>query len=153
VGQTLPVDDSIFCGKIDHVPEMPQASQRRQRAPLLECRRKHTHRPGDYSNIEPFKFSTQSKMHLVQRLIVAVEQQKGSWPTEWQVLTHEMQHYEYEISARGHISYNAPSGFHDDCVIALANHRCWQAESCGPMLPLPPAGRSPFAKRPRSLFG
>jgi len=73
-----------------------------------------------------------------------------------QVLTNEMQRYEYEISPRGHISYNAPSGFHDDCVmaLALANHRRWETESVGPMLPLSPrTRRSPFAKRPRILNG
>jgi hypothetical protein len=109
-----------------------------------------------YSNIEPFKFSSVSKAELVQRLIVAVEQQKVTWPEEWQVLTHEMQRYEYEISPRGHISYSAPAGFHDDCVmaLALANHRRWETESCGPMMPLAPKGRfAPFAKRPRVLGG
>jgi hypothetical protein len=109
-----------------------------------------------YSNIEPFKFTAQSKVELVQRLIVAVEQQRVSWPEEWQVLTNEMQRYEYEISARGRLSYNAPSGFHDDCVmaLALANHRRWETESAGPMLPLTPKGRfSPFSKRPRILLG
>jgi hypothetical protein len=103
-----------------------------------------------------FKFTAVSKAEIVQRLIVSVEQQRVSWPAEWRILTHEMQRYEYEISPRGHISYNAPSGFHDDCVmaLALANHRRWTAESCGPMLPLVPKGRfSPFSKRPRSLFG
>jgi hypothetical protein len=107
------------------------------------------------SNIEPFKFSSTSKVELVQRLIVAVEQQRVSWPAEWQALTNEMQRYEYEISARGRLSYNAPSGFHDDCVmaLALANHRRWETESAGPMLPLASKKRSPFAKRPRSMFG
>jgi len=109
-----------------------------------------------YSNIEPFKFTSVSKAELVQRLIVAVEQQKVTWPEEWQVLTHEMQRYEYEISPRGHISYNAPSGFHDDCVmaLALANHRRWETESCGPMIPLAHKRRfAPFAARRRSILG
>ena len=109
-----------------------------------------------YSNIEPFKFTAQSKVELVQRLIVAIEQQKVSWPEEWQVLTHEIQRYEYEISPRGHISYSAPSGFHDDCVmaLALANHRRWETESCGSMIPFPHKGRfAPFARRSRSIFG
>jgi hypothetical protein len=47
-------------------------------------------------------------------------------------------------------------GFHDDCVmaLALANHRRWETESCGPMMPLTPKGRfSPFAARPRILPG
>jgi hypothetical protein len=108
-----------------------------------------------YGNIEPFKFTTVSKTELIQRLIVAIEQQKIGWPEEWKVLTNELQRYEYEISARGHLSYNAPAGFHDDCVIALAlaNHRRWQTESCGPLLPIPPIHdrRSRWFPRPREL--
>ncbi|VGO19140.1 hypothetical protein SCARR_01197 [Pontiella sulfatireligans] len=108
-----------------------------------------------YSNIEPFKFTSVSKTALIQRLIVAIEQKKVGWPEEWKVLTNELQRYEYEISARGHLSYNAPSGFHDDCVIALAlaNHRRWQTESCGPLIPIPPIHgiRSRWFPRPRSL--
>jgi hypothetical protein len=92
---------------------------------------------------------------LIQRLIVAVEQQKVSWPAEWKVLTNEMQRYEYEITARGRISYNAPAGYHDDCVIALAlaNHRRWATESCGPIIPFPrlTGTRSRWFPRPRSL--
>jgi hypothetical protein len=55
-----------------------------------------------------------------------------------------------------HISYSAPSGFHDDCVmaLALANHRRWETESCGPMMPPAPKGRfSPFAAQPRIMAG
>jgi len=36
------------------------------------------------------------------------------------VLTDEMNRYEYAIGASGTITYSAPSGFHDDCVMALA---------------------------------
>ncbi len=38
----------------------------------------------------------------------------------------------------GNISYNAPSGYHDDCVIALAlaNHGRWETGNCGRMLPI-----------------
>jgi hypothetical protein len=42
----------------------------------------------------------------------------GSRP--WEVLTAEMKRYEYEIGPTGQISYAAPSGYHDDCVMALA---------------------------------
>ena len=105
-----------------------------------------------YGDIEGFKFTSASKTALVQRLIVAVEQRRVSWPSfaptahapgvtqgvcsDWQVLTNEMKRYEYEISPSGGISYNAPSGYHDDCVmaLALANHRRWETESCGNML-------------------
>jgi hypothetical protein len=108
-----------------------------------------------YGNIEPFKFTSVSKVELVQRLIVSVEQQKVGWPEEWKVLTNEMQRYEYEISARGHLTYNAPAGFHDDCVmaLALANHRRWQTASCGQLLTIAPIHdrRSRWFPRPRSL--
>ena len=38
----------------------------------------------------------------------------------WEVLTAEMRRYEYDIGPTGQISYAAPSGYHDDCVMALA---------------------------------
>ena len=116
-------------------------------------------------DIEPFKLTAGSKTELIQRLIVAVEQRQVSWPGErvnsdqssvtsgacvnghekaqnaqrdWDVLTTEMKRYEYAIGPAGGISYNAPSGFHDDCVmaLALANHRRWESSMCGNMLPV-----------------
>jgi hypothetical protein len=36
------------------------------------------------------------------------------------MLTDELKRYEYKITANGNITYNAPGGYHDDCVIALA---------------------------------
>ena len=42
----------------------------------------------------------------------------GSGP--WEVLTAEMKRYEYEIGPAGQVSYAAPSGYHDDRVMALA---------------------------------
>jgi hypothetical protein len=60
----------------------------------------------------------------------------------WDVLTAELQRYEYQISSTGNISYNAPSGYHDDCVIALAlaNWGRWQAGNVGMMARLLGAG-------------
>ncbi len=89
-----------------------------------------------WPDIEGFKFTSSSKTALVQRLIVAVEQRRVSWPAAWDVLTAEMRRYEYAISPSGGITYDAPSGYHDDCVmaLALANHRRWETESCGNML-------------------
>ena len=101
-----------------------------------------------YGDIEAFKFTSNSKTELVQRLIVAVEQRRVSWPctracgtaqgtpSSWDILTAEMRRYEYQISPSGGLTYSAPSGYHDDCVmaLALANHRRWETESCGHML-------------------
>ena len=91
-----------------------------------------------YVDIEPFKFTSLSKTELVQRLIVAVEQRKVAWSAGWEVLTAEMRRYEYSIGPSGGITYNAPGGYHDDCVmaLALANHRRWETESVGRMLPV-----------------
>ncbi len=95
-----------------------------------------------YPNVEGFKLTAGSKTELIQRLIVAVEQGRVMWPGEWELLTNEMKRYEYEISPSGHISYNAPSGYHDDCVmaLALANHGRWEREGVGRMLRLGTGG-------------
>jgi hypothetical protein len=99
-----------------------------------------------YADIEGFKLTSSSKTVLIQRLIVGIEQRRVSWPAasrqladsskEWEILTSELKRYEYEISPSGGITYNAPSGYHDDCVmaLALANHGRWEAESSGRML-------------------
>jgi hypothetical protein len=38
----------------------------------------------------------------------------------WEVLTAEMRRYEYAAGPSGQVTYSAPSGYHDDCVMALA---------------------------------
>ncbi len=76
------------------------------------------------ADVEAFKFTATSKVALIQRLIVAVEQREVSWPGEvsrrgaedaeggdltancanyanWEVLTAEMKRYEYVITANG----------------------------------------------------
>jgi len=104
-----------------------------------------------YADVEPFKLTAGSKVELIQRLIVAVEQRRITWPGtrgsatvpggaggEWDTLTNEMKRFEYVISGAGRISYGAPSGYHDDSVIALAlaNHRRWESENVGRMMAL-----------------
>jgi hypothetical protein len=125
-----------------------------------------------YADIEGFKLTSASKTALIQRLIVAVEQRKVAWPSfaptaetpgtmdgtgqNWNILTSEMKRYEYEISPSGGITYNAPSGYHDDCVIALAlaNHGRWEAESCGKMMAIGgyDKRRAAFSPRRRRLL-
>jgi hypothetical protein len=73
-----------------------------------------------WARIEPVKFTNTGKAHLIQRLIVAIEQKRIAWPAAWTTLTDELQRYEYQITRTGAITYNAPGGYHDDCVIALA---------------------------------
>ena len=71
-------------------------------------------------SIQPVKLNNLNKAQMIQRLIVAIEQRQISWPREWEALTNELKRYEYKITANGAITYNAPGGYHDDCVIALA---------------------------------
>ncbi len=70
--------------------------------------------------VEGFKITAQTKRELVQGLMVAVEQRRVIWPASWDVMTAEMKRYEYEIGPTGQVSYSAPAGYHDDCVMALA---------------------------------
>jgi hypothetical protein len=128
-------------------------------------------------DVEGFKLTQGSKTDLIQRLVVAVEQRRVSWPAgekdltaesaknaerengDWDILTGEMKRYEYVISPSGGISYNAPSGYHDDCVIALAlaNWRRWESESVGSMMrvgcDLPRRGLRRRPAEPRRLAG
>ncbi len=81
-----------------------------------------------WPRIEAVKFTNQKKVELIQRLVVAIEQRQVSWPREWAILTDELKRYEYAIGSSGTITYSAPSGFHDDAVIALAlAHKGWNA--------------------------
>lgn len=48
------------------------------------------------------------------------ESRMGGGVGDWEVLTAEMRRYEYEIGPTGQVSYSAPSGHNDDCVMALA---------------------------------
>ena len=70
--------------------------------------------------IQPVKLTNLTKTQLIQRLVVGVEQRQICWPRSWTTLTDEMKRFEYEILPGGSITYNAPAGYHDDCVVALA---------------------------------
>ena len=78
---------------------------------------------------------------------------------EWDILTAELKRFVYQIAPSGNIAYGAPDGYHDDCVmaLALANHRRWEQESCGRMLPVAGAGprrrAAGFRRRERVLMG
>lgn len=76
------------------------------------------------NNLEPFEFTSASKTPLIQELAVAIENKNIKY-FGWEVLMDELGLYEYQYSrVTNRVSYNAPEGFHDDTVIALAlvNH-------------------------------
>jgi len=69
--------------------------------------------------VEPVKFSSQRKQDLIENLIATVEAGELTAP-EIDVLRHEMEVFEYDITRAGNVRYDAPSGFHDDTIDALA---------------------------------
>lgn len=72
-------------------------------------------------DVTGFKFSQTSKQNLMVGLASAIQQRKVTFPEG--VLTEELEIFEYQYTATG-VKYSAPSGFHDDCVMALA--LAWQ---------------------------
>jgi len=68
--------------------------------------------------VEGFQFTNTSKQQLVEHLAVMVERQEITFP-EIQVLISELQLFQYELTRAGNVKYNAPEGYHDDCVMAL----------------------------------
>lgn len=64
-----------------------------------------------------FKFSSTSKQQIMEGLAVAIQQRLISFPEG--LINFELENFEFEYTRTG-VRYSAPSGFHDDCVCALA---------------------------------
>jgi hypothetical protein len=67
--------------------------------------------------VEGLKFTSNSKQQLMVGLQNAIHTKSISY-TEG-VIVNELEVFEYQFTANG-VKYSAPSGFHDDCVMALA---------------------------------
>jgi len=70
----------------------------------------------DYPGI---KFTNTVKKQLIDQLAIAIEQRLITFP-RIEVLVNELFDFGYEITPSGNITYSAPEGKHDDCVISLA---------------------------------
>lgn len=70
-------------------------------------------------SIEGYYFTHNSKSELINKLVVAIENESITFPPYKQLLL-ELEAYEYQVTLAGNIKTNAPIGFHDDCVISLA---------------------------------
>ena len=79
--------------------------------------------------VEGYKFTNASKKDLIENLSIAIENKTISYP-DIPVLLSELGLYGYKISPAGVTSYNAPEGYHDDSVIALAL-AAWQIQNAG----------------------
>ena len=69
--------------------------------------------------VQGYKFTQDSKKRLIQSLMISIEQRKIQLLDE-PVQTNELQIFEYQMNPSGTVTYSAPEGYHDDCVIALA---------------------------------
>jgi len=87
-------------------------------------------------DVRPYKFTNESKKKLIQSFMLSLEQEKITIlkkeiaPIQY----NEMVIFEYEMTSSGLIRYQAPEGYHDDCVIglALANWGFQNRASSGP---------------------
>lgn len=70
-------------------------------------------------SVEGIKFNNTIKNHMVDNLAIAIEQRLITFPDN-EVLLHELYEFEYTLTKTGKITYGAPIGKHDDCVISLA---------------------------------
>lgn len=68
-------------------------------------------------DVTPHVFTQPSKLRLMQRLVAAFQGDELKIPDGW--LVSELEAFEFMYTATG-VRYEAPSGFHDDGVMALA---------------------------------
>ena len=64
-----------------------------------------------------FKYTSSSKQQLMELLVSKIHKREVGFPKG--VITDELGIFEYQFTSTG-VRYNAPTGFHDDCVNALA---------------------------------
>ena len=69
--------------------------------------------------IDDFKFTNKSKKELIEKLSISIEQKFIFIPPE-NILVDELKSYGYKLTDSGNITYSAPQGLHDDCVVSLA---------------------------------
>lgn len=67
--------------------------------------------------VQGFKFTSSSKQDIMMALQMAIHQKTVGFPSG--VIEDELKIIEYKYSSHG-VKYSAPTGFHDDCVMALA---------------------------------
>lgn len=71
------------------------------------------------SKLQGYSITGANKKDLIESLVLAIESQ-SIYYFDIPELLNELEIYEYNVTRSGNITYSAPDGFHDDCVIALA---------------------------------
>lgn len=70
-----------------------------------------------FNSMYGFKYTASSKQQLMELLASKIHKKEVFFPEG--AIKEELDVFEYQFTATG-VRYNAPSGFHDDCVNALA---------------------------------
>lgn len=90
--------------------------------------------------LEPYKIGgSAAKQQLIEKLRVNIENQRVTFPM-LPIAIRELENFEYNITESGVVRYEAPTGFHDDCVVSLALSN-WGAD------------QAPFVYRARNVRG
>jgi hypothetical protein len=71
----------------------------------------------EFSAMHGFKYTSSSKQQIMELLASVIHKAEIRYP-EGKIVD-ELNVFEYQYTSTG-VRYNAPSGFHDDCVNALA---------------------------------
>ena len=87
-------------------------------APLLE-QVNTALRKKNLASFEPYLFTNQSKKELIELLQLDIQHGSISFP-DIPVMIGELRTMQYALTASRNITYNAPDGAYDDCVIGLA---------------------------------
>lgn len=97
-------------------------------------------------DIEPYKFTNESKKQLIQMLMMSLEQEKikifNKEDKNGKIQFDEMVIFEYEMTSSGLVRYQAPEGYHDDCVIGLALANWGVQQKQGGAFGIPKTGMS-----------
>ena len=85
-------------------------------------------------SVDPYPFTMKSKSALVDNLVLMLEQKliKLPKPELWPEGIDELESFEFSVTDAGNVRTGAPSGVHDDCVIALAL-AAWQIRPSKPV--------------------
>lgn len=70
--------------------------------------------------VQGFTTTNATKNHIIEQLALNIETRATTFPATWTDLISELQAYEMERLPSGVMRYGAPSGMHDDGVIAAA---------------------------------
>lgn len=83
--------------------------------PIYEALRKEGCR------VEPYPFTAKSKAALVDNLALMLEERRIVLPRVeiWPEGIEELESFEFSVTDAGNVRTSAPSGMHDDCVMAL----------------------------------